>query len=125
MSSEGRIDANQTTNDKDRTMNLNNSMTALLLRASDNYTVLAARHTHDEDGFAYFEVETASGEAIAEVALWREDASLETTEGWCELSLEADRALDADDALGSDGVLNSTAIHTSILNACLDADEAR
>jgi len=64
--------------------------------SSDNYTVLSACYTHDEDGFAYFEVETASSEAI-----------------------------DADDALGSDGVLNFTAIRTSILNACLDADEAR
>ena len=100
-------------------------MTALLLRASDDYTVLAARHTHDEDGFAYFVVETASGQLVAEVALWRDEDGLETCDGWCELALAADRLLEADDALGSDGVLNLTAIHTSIINACLDADEAR
>ena len=106
-------------------MKLSNSMTALLLLASDTYTVLAARHTHDEDGFAYFEVETASGQLVADVALWRDEDGLETTDGWCELSLAAARAVEADDALGSDGVLNLTAIHTSIINACREADEAR
>ena len=100
-------------------------MTSLLLRASNDYTVLAARHTHEEDGFAYFEVETASGQLVADVALWRDEDGLETTDGWCELSLAAARAVEADDALGSDGVLNLTAIHTSIINACREADEAR
>jgi hypothetical protein len=101
------------------------SMTGFLLRASDYYTVLDAWHLFDEDGFAFFCVEDGSKNEVAQVALWRDDDGLETTEGWCEWSDAVNHALDFDDSLGSDGVLDRAALHTSILNACLEADEAR
>ena len=92
------------------------SIEALLLRASDDYTVLSARYLHDDDGFAHFVVQDGHGRLVAEVALWREDDGLETTEGWCELSMWTQAAIR--------GGIDRRAIRDSIFKACLAAADA-
>jgi hypothetical protein len=96
------------------------SIDALLLRASDDYTVLAARHICDIEGYAFFRVEDGSQNVVAQTALCRGDDGLEARDSWwCEWSAEVQHALD------SNGALDRSAIQASIFQACLEADEAR